>query len=432
MIHRLLIVFCLISCLSMTAQAETPKKPVPALEMKWGRICVNKPLGEAEIKQIKETENWQTKGIMISKHATPAALASIAGLVELKKIRLDESPEIKSFKGVKAFAALEYLEVHRSFRDKSVFDCTDLASLKQLKEIDFSSVQMKNAAAIKACTKLIHVRLYMSPTDTLDFVEGTPDLEKLNLYGFKHSFPSYEPLAKLKKLKWLNVYMNKQAVDEKLKVLSALTSLEEFQMANCRKVTNINFLANCKGFKVLEATWCTKLTDISALAKMPELKAANLWDAGVTDLKPLSNCKKLERLNLKGTKITDLSPLSSCTALSSLDLTKVKVTNLKALAKCQNLQRLVLAQTPITDLSPLAKCPNLQSLDLVETSVTDISVLATFPKLRSLDLRKTKVTDLKPLYGVKTLTYITLSKTMPTETVDAFKKALPKCRISLR
>ena len=71
-------------------------------------------------------------------------------------------------------------------------------------------------------TKLKKARFFSSEIDSIEFVKNTPELESLNLHGIGHTFKNYEPLCELKKLKDLDIYMNKQATDENLALLVKL------------------------------------------------------------------------------------------------------------------------------------------------------------------------------------------------------------------
>lgn len=82
------------------------------------------------------------------------------------------------------------------------------------------------------------------------------------------------------------------------------------------------------------------------------------------------------KLDLNGTKVTDLSPLENLVNLRILYLWNTKITNFSPLEKLVNLEWLNLNNTKITDLSPLVGMTNLRTVYLGNTKITDLSPLA--------------------------------------------------------
>jgi len=83
------------------------------------------------------------------------------------------------------------------------------------------------------------------------------------------------------------------------------------------------------------------ISDLSLLAKMPNLRVLYLCQQQISDLSPLKGLP-LEELYLPDNDIRDLSPLGGMLTL----------------------RRLFLGNNPFTDLTPLASLPQLQKLDL--------------------------------------------------------------------
>jgi len=57
----------------------------------------------------------------------------------------------------------------------------------------------------------------------------------------------------------------------------------------------------------------TRVTDLSPLSGMRDLRFLDLGDVPVADVTPLSGLMELREIDLRGTKITDLSPLVALT-----------------------------------------------------------------------------------------------------------------------
>lgn len=408
----LLIVFALVTVLPQGARGEEEAKN---WEKKWRRVVIHKALTDEDIAAIKKLKKWPDIKVSLTRDTEAAALASLSKLPELTNLSVNDVPGMTDFSALKPLVNIERLHMHRPLREENVFDASGLTHLTKLREIEFrlGNARLKNAGALKACGDLTKATFTMvHGIDSLDFAAGTPNLEHLDLSGGDHSFPDYKPLAQLKKLKYLNVSNNRQAVDENLAVLSALESLEAFLMHHCKKVTTVDFLVNCTNLKTISAKWTSGLEDISALAGKKKLLFVDIDDTKVTDFSPLAGLPVLTRLNLAGTAITRET--------------------LAALAPLPVLADLYLDETKIADLSPLQKFPALKKVNLDKTPVEDLAPLAKLPELQRVSLQQTQVDDLSPLKTCTKLKSVTVSKEVDKAQVEALQEALPKARIRQR
>ena len=417
-------------------------------------------------------------------HPKSVTLEKVSGEAELAEVvKWDwvESLEIRSenIEDIASVAKLKNLTRLRIGLKKSKENPTDLsalAGLTNLEIFDCYANPITKVEALAGLSKLKIAKLYMARVDSIDFLSGTPNLEELDLYGYQHKFDNYVPVSKLQKLKKLNVYMNKQAVDEKLAVLKSLTSLEEMRLSNCKQVTSFAFLENCKGLKKIEANWCKGLVDFSALNSLGQLEYISLTDGKfpnveflkgkqklkyvslngtpITHVNELTGLAGLETVYLEGSEVTDITGLSDSPLLKFLAINKTKVADLSALANSeklyvlsaketqvsdlsplkgkQALTNLFLNKTPVTDINPLADLPKLRYLDLTGTAVSDILVVATLAELSTLNLSGTKVTDFSPLFNeLKNLGRITLPKSVTEEQVAELKEKRPKTKFQI-
>lgn len=241
----------------------------------------------------------------------------------------------------------------------------NLEALKQsagLTKLDFYATKVSNTDALANLKKLEDVSFYMSGIESIDFVKGTPQLTKLNLYGFGHTFKNYEPLTSLSQLTELDIYMNPQATDENLKVLEKLTTLTKIAMSNNKVATSLDFLKNCKDMMEIRASWCEKLADFSALEGMEKLKMLEVSGSRLTSIDFLKGNRWITVLDISDTKVTDLSPLKDCTSINTL-----KVSGL-----------------PVDDVLFVKEYPNMWSLE-VPSSISDAqitSIKEVHPNLR--------------------------------------------------
>jgi hypothetical protein len=345
----------------------SPKKENEAqqteYEIKRGRLKIHQ-LTDAIVEVINGQDTSKISEVALSKSATQESFEKIEKLPWIKKLTVDYGNEsINSFEPVSALTNLTSFTAKKVVSSKNTpIDLAPFSHLKKLVSLDFFATKVKNTDALKGLSKMKDLNFYMSAIDSLEMVTDMIELENLNLYGYAHTFENYVPLLNPKKLKTLNIYMNKQATDENLKILRKITSLEEIHMSNSREVTSLNFLAGSKGLKNLQASWAKKLSDISALKDMNELTTVNLKDCLAEDFSVLKDKPQLRTLSLAGTSFSDLSFLSASTQLSSLDIHDTPIKNLKLLEKFTSLRRATLPKdTPSAEIDALK---------------------ATFPKLR--------------------------------------------------
>lgn len=108
----------------------------------------------------------------------------------------------------------------------------------------------------------------------------------------------------------------------------------------------------------------------------------NLYDK---DIVPLKYCKDLVFLDLgHGNRISDLSPLANLTNLRALIVSMNKVEDLSPLAQLKELECLEIYQNPIKDLSVIAELPKLKYLNCSSTLIDDVSVLLGMQRLEML------------------------------------------------
>jgi hypothetical protein len=225
----------------------------------------------------------------------------------------------------------------------------DIAAIEGLKELDrlaFYGKRLINIDALAGLPKLKDLSLPNSDIHTLDFLEQTNAIERLNLLGSDHTFKDYKPLLHLKNLRELDICANRQATDANLKDLASLTTLEKFGMPQCTEVTSLDFLRNSKGLKEIDVSACLSLRDMDALASFAELEVLDLSSIPVSDIGFLKDAKKLRELDLSNTQVTDISPLAGVTSLERLNLTFTQVTDLSPLLPMLRVTGLPLIELP--------------------------------------------------------------------------------------
>ncbi|MBC7778407.1 MAG: TIR domain-containing protein [Phycisphaerae bacterium] len=108
--------------------------------------------------------------------------------------------------------------------------------------------------------------------------------------------------------------------------------------------------------------------------KKAKAKTLDLGNCELTKLpKELEECIWLESLILQGnTKLSDLSPLSNLTNLRALYCYSTLIADLSPLAELVNMEVLLCFNTQVSDLYPLIRLINLQAIDCRRTMVANL------------------------------------------------------------
>jgi len=104
----------------------------------------------------------------------------------------------------------------------------------------------------------------------------------------------------------------------------------------------------------------------------------------ITNFTPLAKLTKLQGLCVDCSYIEDLSALARLTDLRLLSLRGTRARNFAPLSGLPKLERLALDVTPASDLNQLGCLTHLRSLSIRNTFVTDVSSLARLKSLRTL------------------------------------------------
>ncbi len=146
----------------------------------------------------------------------------------------------------------------------------------------------------------------------------------------------------------------------------ALTSLEIFQSV-VADLTGLEYALNLQDLDIdSNPTSHPRLTDISPLAGLTQLRSVRLHDQRISDLAPLAGLANLKSLNLHTNTITNLTPLAGLTGLTALSLeNNQSLSDLSALSGLANLTTLELEGCEIGDISPLSGMTKLTWLELL-------------------------------------------------------------------
>ncbi|HEX2926166.1 MAG TPA: leucine-rich repeat domain-containing protein [Ruminiclostridium sp.] len=119
---------------------------------------------------------------------------------------------------------------------------------------------------------------------------------------------------------------------------------------------------------------------LNDLKQLTNLEYLNLSSTKLTGVSALSPLKNLRVLYLKNNSIKDISPLRALTKLEILWLDGNKVSNISCVAGMTQLAELYIRNNSITDYSPVAKLQKLNTLYIKGNKSTNYSKLQTIKK----------------------------------------------------
>jgi len=376
-LSRLFVCFLMLAGIGLRAEEAKPFEI-----SNWGRVKVT--FATPEFFEAIKPHAEKAPKITLTKEAPQETMDALKSLdwvteIEIQSHLVNDLSALASFKHLKS-VRLQSMEMAK----KTPLDLAPLTEAAELEEFNSYATPVTGLDALAGKENLKVVSLYMAAVDSIAFLMESPNVEELELYGSRHTFPDYTPVAGLRNLKKLGIYMNKQAVDEKLAVLSELTTLEAISMSNCKEVTTLDFLANSKGMTKVRALWCDELKDLSALNGMVQMERLELHSAKAEDFRFLSDMTQLQNLNLENTSFSDLSLLPPGAPLVRLNLDNTSVTSLEGIQNYPKLSRLDFSRTEIRDLSPVLELQKLRTLELPKeiTEEDRAKVQEALPKVR--------------------------------------------------
>ena len=372
----------------------TPLLELNLTELKYD--AVSDPTGETQ-----PSEAWMPD---------PALCSSVRGELGL----LPDIPLTKE-----NMLRLGHLDVH----DRGILDITGLEFATNLKVLHLSQNPITDLRPLSNLTQLVGLHFWHVPVrpTNLDLrpLANLINLEMLSLEG--NWISDIRPLMGLKKLRRLHLSNNQI---EDVSPLAGLTELWQLFLER----NPIRDLTPLSGLNLTDLNISNnpiKVSDISPLAALKELRTLDLLNSGISDIRPLSGLTELRTLLLKGNPIRDLTPLSG---LNLTDLkydvvgqTKGQTDFAEAWMPDPALRTAVRGEIGLLPDVPLTK-ERLRSvgyIDIAGKGISDITGLEFATNLRKFDLRDNPITDLRPLANLTTLERLYLSDIFPsTPTLD--------------
>lgn len=385
------------------------------------------------LSDINKIDGKEEKVVIISKTVNQEDFDKICSKLKwIKRLNVDyDNLYLTNITSISNLKNLENLRVRNALNShKSPFSLTPLTEIISLKEIDFYNTNVTNTEALATLVNLEKIVFYKSAVNSIDFLNATPLVKELNLYGDNHTFTNYSSLKNLQKLRILDISYNRVAIDENLKDIENLTEIRELYVENAGGITTLQFLANYDKLQTLNCDNNPNIVDFSGLKDLISLKKVSLTGDLITSINFLSNKSELRELNLGHTSITDISPLASCINIEKLFLNNTSIADISVLSNITKIKKLYIQNTPISDISSLSKLLELNELDISNTKITDISSLSNCKKLSSISIANTTISDIKPLYSVDKLGSIEINPLIPKAQQEALQVRFPLVRIN--
>ena len=228
--------------------------------------------------------------------------------------------------------------------------------IKNITELNLSAISFKaDWDSSKECktpdiTNFIYLKK-LTASGSIPTKSKNSTLTELTLTDFGGSL---EFLSKFTNLEYLNIDISSYSSDkiESLESFKNLVSLRELILSPGGKLTDINFLSECKKLQKLNLS-------ISGGYSYANDK--------VNDITVLSNLKNLEELNIRGIHSDlDMSPIGGCKNLKDLNI-EGDMSDLSSIRGCKNLKNLHLnfeGDSIMPDLSVLSSCNELSDLTI--------------------------------------------------------------------
>ena len=210
-----------------------------------------------------------------------------------------EGMDIQDLEGLQFAANLQTLNL----RGNPLSDLSPLSGLTALKEVIFSGESLSDLSPLTGLTNLEVVRFWKTSISDLSPLAG---LTKLRWLQFESSpISDLSPLVGLTGLERLRTYASKNL---DLLPLKGLTDLVDLAVANSG-VSDVSPLSGLIHLEWLNLEANRRISNISSLASLKNLKELRLDTNNVSDVSPLATLENLEILRLERNNIADISPL---------------------------------------------------------------------------------------------------------------------------
>jgi len=214
------------------------------------------------------------------------------------------------------------------------------------------------------------------------------DLNAVEVLGF-----AWE-LAVASRDEFIPISLAEQINNNSTKPSGALKNLSDLvYMPNLREIylggqeiSDLSPLESCIQLTNVQVIRCPMVKDISFLSSSPRIWEFISYDTGIEDISALAKLPNLRALFLNGGFIKDLSPLRQMTALDCASLFNLPMSSPAELKNLPNLHSLTIRGIQLESLEGIENLKGLQYLDIAYTAVKDFSLLANHSAIKQLKI----------------------------------------------
>ncbi len=206
---------------------------------------------------------------------------------------------------------------------------------------------------------------------------------------------------------WLDtLYLSANKISD-ISCLKSLTQLKGLLLSS-NQISDISYLKNLTHLKRLNLSE-NQIIDISCLKDLTQLEGLYLDDNLISDISFLKNLIHLRGLDLSNNQISDISALKDLTHIRDLYLDHNQISDIHLLKGLVRMEHLSLCENNISDISCLKELKKLRELCLDGNKISDISFLKNLIQLEGLRLSENKISDISCLTSLILLEHLSLS-----------------------
>lgn len=261
------------------------------------------------------------------------------------------------------------------------------------------------------------------------------DPKYLSLYSHDLTADDADALSQLTYVRTLELNgLTDDNLENVSKALSGIKDYSEiyFQLRDA-KVSDLSFLTKLPNLKEVEINFC-QIDDYSALGNIPTLEKLSLLYSGTRDIKQLeslTNFANLKSFSIYHSSINDISFIKGLPNLEYLSITYADVEDISPISSLTNLKYLHL-NNEIRDISPIADLTGLEQLWFEYYNSDCINTLSKLTNLKHLGVYIKENNDISSLGNLSGIEHLSIcyGYDIEKDEMDALEKALPNCEIS--
>ncbi len=221
---------------------------------------------------------------------------------------------------------------------------------------------------------------------------------------------------------------------EDLSVLKELSQMESLTLSRCPRISDISVIAALENLKVLQLSE-VNISEISVLEGLDLTTLGLFFLPELEDITPIAGMVNLQTLEIWGTSVVNLSGLEQLVNLRNFSYGKSEKPDIaveySVLAHMTKLEQLNLTRAGTTDdLSALTNLTQMRVLSLPPMEDFNLQWVENMHDLEklSIDVEDHPLDDLTPLENMDNLTRFSV-RWMTAEQLEWIQETLPNCQV---